>query len=512
MWGQKHPRTHFRFANRYISRFLLVSLNVDAILQEATARHRRQKLNAITGGLGLEGAYGETLSRIKRQGGGRARFGMAALMWISHSERPLKVVELCHALAVEVGSPNLHPDDIPSIRTLLTCCQGLITVDKEASTARLIHFTLKEYLLAYPDNFGKVHSTMAETCLSYLNSQQVRALSTGTSPDLQGLPFLEYSSLYWGVHARRDLSDCARLLALKLFNGYNHISTKILLESQQDTAYEIDCNKPFLFSGLHCASFFGIVEIVTSLIEVEGCDINRRDCVENTPLAWAALNGHERVVEILLRQGDISPDEPGEDGQTPLFLATWGGNAGVVKILLERDEVRPDKLDNHGRTPLWCAAWGGHERVVKILLERDEVKLDKQDTYGRTPLMSAAYNGHAGVVKILLQRDEVNPDQSDNKGETPLLNAAWSGHEGVVKILLQRDEVDPDSAANNGQTPLRCAAYSGHEGVVKILLEQDQVNPDKPDNRGQTPLSGAACNGHEEVVRILLERSQVNLD
>ena len=272
----------------------MVSLNVDAILQEATARRRRQKLNAIADGLGLESAYGETLSRIRRQGGGKATLGMAALMWISHSVRPLKVVELCHALAVEIGSPLLHHDDVPSIETLLTCCQGLITVDKEASTVRLIHFTLKQYLLAHTDNFGKVHSMMAEICLSYLNSQQVRALSAGTSPDFQGQPLLEYSSLYWGVHARRDLSDCARLLALKLFDDYDHhISTKVLLESQPDTTYVIDFNKPSHFSGLHCASHFGIGEIVASLIGVEGCDINQKDCVDDTPLGWVALNGHE---------------------------------------------------------------------------------------------------------------------------------------------------------------------------------------------------------------------------
>ena len=46
---------------------------------------------------------------------------MAALMWISYSERPLKGVELCHALAVEVGSPNLNAEDVPSIGTLLVC-------------------------------------------------------------------------------------------------------------------------------------------------------------------------------------------------------------------------------------------------------------------------------------------------------------------------------------------------------------------------------------------------------
>ena len=106
MLKQQHTRSHPKpLTNRYMSRFLLVSLSIDAILQETTARRRRQKLNAITNGLGLESAYGQTLSRIMRQGGGKAKLGLAALMWISHSERPLKVVELCHAL--EIGRAHV---------------------------------------------------------------------------------------------------------------------------------------------------------------------------------------------------------------------------------------------------------------------------------------------------------------------------------------------------------------------------------------------------------------------
>ena len=53
------------------------------------------------------------------------------------------------------------------------------------------------------------------------------------------------------------------------------------------------------------------MEIITSLIEVEGCNINQRDCVHNTALGWAARNGHERVVEMLLERGDIIPDKRG---------------------------------------------------------------------------------------------------------------------------------------------------------------------------------------------------------
>ena len=116
-------------ANRYMSRFLLVSLNIDAVLRETTIHRRRQKLSTMTDGLGLGDAYGATLGRIKGQGGEKARLGMAALMWISHAERPLKADELCHALAVEIGSPGLNTDNVPSIGTLLACCQGLVVKD-----------------------------------------------------------------------------------------------------------------------------------------------------------------------------------------------------------------------------------------------------------------------------------------------------------------------------------------------------------------------------------------------
>ena len=300
-----------------MSRFLLVSLNIDAILQESTIHRRRQTLSATTDGLGLKSAYGEALDRIKQQGGDRARLGMEALMWISYSERPLKVVELCHALAVERGSLNLDVNNVPSIRTLLSCCQGLVVVDREASTVRLIHVTLQEYLRAHPLLFGKVHSIMADACLSYLNSQQVRALSKSISPDLQSTPFLEYSSVYWGMHAKKGLSYDVKLLALKFFNDYgSHISTRTLLKAQKGYSYATDFDKPHHFSGLHCASLFGIVEIVTGFIEMEGCDINERDCEGNTPLMWAARHGHQRVVEILLKRDNVIPDKPCKDGHS----------------------------------------------------------------------------------------------------------------------------------------------------------------------------------------------------
>ena len=460
---------------------MLVSLSIDAILQETTIHRRRQKLSAIVDGLGLEDAYETTLGRIKGQGGEKAKLGMAALMWISHSERPLKSDELCHALAVEIGSPNHNNDNIPSIGTLLACCQGLIVVEKEASTVRLIHFTLQEYLRAHPDLFGAAHSTMAETCLSYLNSQQVKAIPILPFPDLQETPFLRYSSLYWGVHAKGHISDCAKQLALKLFDGcHRHISARILLEAQEMYWYGMDFDEPSLFSGLHCASFFGIVEIVVGLLEMEGCDINQMDFMGNTPLHWASSNGHEGVVKILLGRDDVNPDKPDSYGRTPLLQAAFSGHEGVVKMLLGRDDVNPDNPDNEGETPLLRAASNGHEGVVKLLLGRDDLNPNRSDSEGRTPLSSAAAYGREGVVKILLARHDINPDTPTINGRTPLYLAAWNGQEAVVKILLGRDDVNPNKLDKHGKTPLDRATERGHQGVIALLRPLESAAPSLP--------------------------------
>ena len=80
--------------NKYTLRFLLASLNVEAILQEPTIRRRREEFRVMANGLSLEDAYGATLGRIRAQGGERLRPGMATLMCIGHSERPLKADEL----------------------------------------------------------------------------------------------------------------------------------------------------------------------------------------------------------------------------------------------------------------------------------------------------------------------------------------------------------------------------------------------------------------------------------
>ena len=531
-----------------ISRFLLVFLSIETILQEVTVYRRREKLWAMKKGLDLGEAYTALVGRIKAEGGEKARLGMAVLMWISHSRRPLLVDELCHAIAIRIGSDDLDSDDIPTISTLLDCCQGLITVDKRVSTVRLIHFTLQEHLCTHPNPFDAAHSTMAETCLTYLHFQHVKDLPAGLPPDLRDTPFIEYASLYWGAHMRIELSDRAVIFALQLLDQFNcHISAKSLWQSIIDgppscydssyyySHYSVDTP----FSALHCISYFGIPEVTITLLKMNRWDVNQRDFLGMTPLIWAARYGNEEVVRLLLREKHIQPDQQdAQNRRTALSWAAGNGHEGVVRLFLGRQfvnrgsmsgrwgkaaramshlfgqrYVNPDSSCKYGQTPLSWAAEKGHEGIVKLLLGQKYVNPNTVDTLnGRTPLSWAAGNGHEGIVKLLLGRKDVNPDTpATERGRTPLSWAAIKGHEGIVKLLLERKDVYPNIRDRMyGRTPLSWAAENGHEGIVKLLFGQKDVIPDTPDTLyGQTPLCLAAEKGHEGILRLLMERNDV---
>ena len=560
-----------------MSRFLLVSLNIEAVLGETTISRRRRRLRTMPEGLDLRGVYGATLERIEEQGGERKRLGMAALMWVSHSERPLQINELLHALSIEIGSKILSIRNVPSIRTLLSCCLGLITIDEEASTIRLIHVTLQEYISTHPSLFGGAHSIIAETCLTYLNFQHINDLSPTLDAAPQSSPFLQYSSLYWGVHARREPTSGVISLALGFFSHFEtHLSTKLLLMEMLRTIrwYIRDIptdGRLTGFTGLHCASLFGIVEIVTAFTKKKNHKFDKRDSLGFTPLIWAAICGQEEVTKMLLEQQDPNPDKPdtylcrtalswaaemGHEGvvklllgrtsvdsdlgagwwgktprvvnmvlgkrhvnpnthdiwdQTALSLAAGKGHEGVVRLLLGQRDVNPDRLDNDGHTPLSLAVKRGHEGVTRLLLERIDVNPNMEDDSGRTPIFYAAAKGNDAVVQLLLKRKDIKPNLGDKDGRTPLFYAAAKGHKEAVKLLLGRG-VKPDTPDKTGRTPLSMTASRGHEAVVTLLIKRKDVNPNRKDNDGHTPLSLAAMNGYDGVVKLLLRHNDVDPD
>ncbi|RPB10818.1 ankyrin, partial [Morchella conica CCBAS932] len=83
-------------------------------------------------------------------------------------------------------------------------------------------------------------------------------------------------------------------------------------------------------TALHYAASFGHAEIAKLLLE------NSASTSEKSLLRTAVINGHVKMVMLLLDRGaDISATT--DDGQTPLHrAAVYGGDVKVAELLLDR--------------------------------------------------------------------------------------------------------------------------------------------------------------------------------
>ena len=79
--------------------------------------------------------------------------------------------------------------------------------------------------------------------------------------------------------------------------------------------------------------------------DLRNCNIsgNAFDNLGQTPMLFAAKNGHIEVVEAL--KGVGNPNAPQKNGDTPIHLATRNGHLEIVKILLQYCKDRKDAND-----------------------------------------------------------------------------------------------------------------------------------------------------------------------
>ena len=540
--------------------FLWVALQIESLCAEKTDEAIRQAL------LDLPKDLSETFSRILRRSERLGKpYQRRILELVTAARRPLTTEEIREALSVVPGDAVWNPTRLLNdVYSTLTCCGSLITVDEEELTIRLVHHSAKQFLLSGFKNstditftIGSANRKMADIIITYLSYGIFETqLSTVVVPQI-----MTESAPSRIIRSTIDPSSTTRSLALKLlksrkqpnydigkilagaskhfesrsvdeFHFYSYAKSYWLqhtrcISEQEPVMYGLLLN---LFKGkavdtnaideggrtpLSYAAANGHEAVVQLLLDSDNVDADAKDTrYGRTPLLWAAMNGHEAVAKLLLESGNVDADAKDKDGWTSLLYAAKKGQEVVVRLLLDSDKVSVDVKDKEGQTPLWYAAVNGHEAVVKLLLDSGKVDADVKDKEGQTPLWCAVTNGHEAVTKLLLDSGKVDTDAKNEEGETPLLWAAAKGHGAFVKLLLDSDKVDTDAKdARYDRTPLWWAATKGHETVVKLLLDSDKVDADAKDARyGVTLLFWAAMNGHETVVKLLLDSDKVDAD
>jgi ankyrin repeat protein len=436
---------------------------------------------------------------------------MQALLWIVCARRPLTTTELRHALGVELDEPQFDEENIPDLQDLVSNCCGLLTIDENSDTIRLVHYTAQEYFERNLNTwFPNAQSEITRTCITYLSFKTFENGRCKSDSEfekrLSSYPLYHYASHHWGHHARSSDSECQLSLSLLAMPLQVDAASQALLAVKNwlgDNDYSQ--RVPNQMIGLHLAAFFGLYN--TILVILDDQNINSRNSHGQTPLSFATENGHEDVVKLLLDTGKVGIDSKHNYSSIPLLWAAEMGHEAVVKLLLDTGEVDIESKDDYDCTPLSLAARNGHNAVATLLLNTGNVDVNSKNNHGYTPLSLAAGNGRDAVVELLLNTRNVDTNSKNNHGYTALSLAAGNGHEAVVRLLIGTGKADINLKDNSGYTPLSWAAGRGHEAVVTLLLDTGKSDINSKDQYGYTPLFRAVERGHEAITKLLLEHN-----
>ncbi|KAK2762720.1 hypothetical protein FQN54_000894 [Arachnomyces sp. PD_36] len=499
--------------------FLLLRLYLDSLMCKRSPkairtalRNMQKRSKASTGGNtpeALHDAYEEAMERIQGQVPDSRDLAKETLSWITFARRPLTTTELQHALAIEPGEPRLDEDNISEIDDIISACAGLVVVDDECDIIRLVHYTTQEYFdRTWNHWFPEVQTHVAKMCLTYLIFDD---FELGFCPSdaafeerLRSNVFYDYAANNWARHARGTPAEYDPSV-LDLFKNESKTSSfaqaMMRLPSWMPKPYSQ--RVPRGLTGLHIAAYFGLGKTIVLLLE-NGLDLNARDSYHRTPLAWAAENGHEAVVKLLLARKDVDIGFKKISAEVPFITSSGYGHEAVVSLPLARDGVHPDFKDRQEGAPFIIASEHGHEVVVKVPPAREDVDPDLEYRREETPLSIASAYGHEAIVKLLLEKGaDVNAGSKNNT--TPLMRASSNGHEAVVKLLLDKS-ADANAGSKSNWTALMRASSDGHEAVVKLLLDEG-ADVNASDRHGRTALMLASPRGRgcEAVFELLLD-------
>jgi ankyrin repeat protein len=289
-----------------------------------------------------------------------------------------------------------------------------------------------------------------------------------------------------------------------------------------------------------------------------------------TPLMWAAAEGHAPMVSLLLEAG-ANPNlrstvvtwerqrtqEPRDKwlppgGLTALLLAARQGCVSCVTALIDGkanvNEVDPDK-----QSALVLALINGHFDVAGALIDRG-IDVNLKDKVGRTALW-AAVDAHTMpssnrpapretddelssldiVRKLLAKGADVDApltqqvpyrtkldrggDSVMGAGTTPLIRAAKAGDAAVIRLLLEKG-ANARATTRNGVNAVMMAANVGtreedmtgrnkteREAIESIaLLLAAGADINGSDTQGRTAAHGAALWGLTDVIRFLHQK------
>lgn len=463
--------------------FLYARLMMDQCLQDPT--EFVSQLDKLPDGLG--NMYTDLLHEHATRSGTTEDFQRLVLGWVTHSTRPLRLLELTAAVNSLPDRGGLESGQETKM-CIRTCCGPLLELCED-QVIQIIHHSFTEFLLD-PDihhiqisstdsvrfpvlNPTEVHKMIAFTCVNYLRSgcfeqwivfERNDALferddEPRSKKELWGdhggvrytqkhkelmlrFHFLDYAAQYWSSHAEKVTTPDTELF--EQLDGFTNDKSHDF-ESWKDFWNGMSTSIPDNLSPLHVAAHCGLAAYTEYLL-IQGADPNLADSYQRTPTTYAAMEGHARALKFLIEHNALF-DNPDARGLAPIQHAAKRNQSAALRVLLEagadpligkaKEEPYFDpeyRNSTIGETALLYACQYGHVAALNELLKH----LDPSQLLAG-PLHWAADRGRAEILLVLLQHEEVriHINDIDAEGNTPLYLAARARDPASVRVLIE---------------------------------------------------------------------------
>lgn len=522
---------------------------MESLKTKTTLRKLKDALTALPEG--LDKTYDETMERINSQHPDQATLARKVLCWVFKAFRPLTMLEIQHALAVETGDSMLDEDNIPEQELLLSVCNGLVTFEKEGGFLALVHYTFQQYLERKAEKlFPEAQADIVRTCLTYLSFDEF-----GQGPCLEDQhledrhkrwPLLSYTESEWNQHARQGAEEACIDLIISFLSQDENLFTFTSFLSEDGELFtfgRVPCVKesmgvnhtgrlPSKVSALWLASFYGLEYTVSHLLASQMHRIDEKTGWGDTALHRAAACGNTGVLKLLLSNGaEINAKD--RAGNTSLHLAsssridiiyfgrfnamaqrTWSmmeqnartseTSLNVVRLLLDHG-ANVNAVNFKGETALHLSVMTSQKPLTQLLLARNADVILKYRNL-TAPLTLAIINGDDEMTQILLEHDLQRQVQCGILDEAMRI-AAFEGQLSLLKVLLAKSPEQP-APDQEGRNLLHMSAYGGSLKCFQSI-ENSGFDLEAMDRRKRTCLHIAAAGTDVEshaILEYLLER------
>ncbi|KAL8798803.1 MAG: hypothetical protein Q9182_006375 [Xanthomendoza sp. 2 TL-2023] len=323
----------------------------------------------------LSQLYTVILQRIDRMASHGRHLATKALRWLLCARTPLTSMTLIEMLEMEETAKDFLTQQILSL-----CC-NLVILDDSLDVFRFAHASVREFLEAQPRfSFQDINLQAAEECLHMVFR---------TAGSNRPVGFTEYARTFWIEHYC-DLDYHFRTtqplaIEVKEFFMRGLSGDGILLSWFGHVSFtsdlEVHAIERSYYSPLHIACFYGLLEVVETMIELAEIDIIPSDVEGVNALYVAVSRGHLDVAEKLLAEG-ADPNTRTRSQETALHRAAESGHQEIALLLL-RYGIDVVARDDQGWTALDWAVRGDHLALVRSLILNGS-KTEAMQKYGQS--------------------------------------------------------------------------------------------------------------------------------